>query len=157
MTREQAAASPTLARGCRVEETGHGRGVFATEAIAAGEWVLQLSPVFDDRPGRHTIQVGEHRHQAFTDEIDDYLNHSCVPNTWLDTDNLRVVALCPIAPGDEVTFDYDASEWDMAEPFDCRCGADPRVVRGFRHLTPAEQEARASRVPAWLWARRSVT
>jgi len=28
-----------------------------------------------------------------------------------------------IAPGDELTFFYPSSEWAMAQPFDCFCGA----------------------------------
>ena len=52
------------------------------------------------------------------------------------------VALRPIAAGDEVRFHYAATEYEMAEPFACRCGARTCAgeVRGYRYLS-AEQRA----------------
>eukprot|EP01128_Nolandella_sp_AFSM9_P004169 TRINITY_DN1826_c0_g1_i1.p1 TRINITY_DN1826_c0_g1~~TRINITY_DN1826_c0_g1_i1.p1 ORF type:complete len:161 (-),score=49.68 TRINITY_DN1826_c0_g1_i1:339-821(-) len=50
-------------------------------------------------------------------------NHSCAPNTFFDTTKMEVVALCPIEEGSVITFFYPSSELDMAEKFDCNCGA----------------------------------
>jgi len=149
--------SAVIDRRCRVQESVPGKGVFAIEPIDAGEWVIMLSPVFDEQPSRHSIQVGEHRHQAYTGETDDFVNHSCMPNARVDTENLRLVAVRPVTAGEEITIDYEASEWDLAEPFKCLCDGQVRVVRGFRHLSAAEQLALAPLVPAWLWERRTVT
>lgn len=143
-----------IAERCEVRVCQVGRGVFAIEPIPAGESVLYLSEVFDDRPARHTIQVGEHRHQAETGETDDFLNHACQPTAYVDADNLRIVARRAIAAGEEITINYAASEWDMAEPFVCRCDGTERTIRGFRHLSAAEQEQMRALVPAWLWAHR---
>ena len=139
---------------CEVRPHALGRGVFATRAVPAGAVVVRLSAVFDDEPGRYTIQVDERRHQAFTDETDDYLNHSCTPNTRLDGERLCFVAVRDIAVDEEVTFHYGSTEWDMAEPFACRCDGLAREIRGFRHLSDGEQEALAPLVAGWLWARR---
>lgn len=49
-------------------------------------------------------------------------NHSCAPNTAFD--GLDVVALRPIAIGDELTIDYAQSMNADSEPFACRCGAE---------------------------------
>ncbi|HEX7275740.1 MAG TPA: SET domain-containing methyltransferase [Acidimicrobiales bacterium] len=148
MRTEQATSSR-----CHVRTSDSGRGVYASEPIAAGECVLVLPAVFDTTPGRHTIQVGAGRHQAFTNEIDDFLNHSCDPNAVVDAENLRILALRPIAAGEEVTFHYEASEWDMAEPFLCQCpSGTPRLIRGFRHLSAAERALLAPLVPTWLRA-----
>ncbi len=120
-----------------------GLGVFACEAISAGEILLALAHVFVDRPARHTIQLEARKHQAGTGEIDDFLNHSCDPNSALDFERLELVAIKPIAPGEELTFNYLTSEWDMAAPFACMCGAAGchGLIRGFRHLNLAQQEA----------------
>jgi len=133
-------------------------GVTAREAIPAGTVLMSLAHVFVDRPGRHTIQIDARRHQAGTGEIDDYLNHSCDPNSALDFTRLELVSLRPIAAGEELSFNYLTSEWDMAAPFTCQCGAcdrlggpgGPRVIRGFRHLSPAEQDLLAPLASPYL-------
>jgi SET domain-containing protein len=134
-----------------------GFGVFATEKIPAGTTLIELAPVFDDLPGRHTIQVAESRHQAFTDDVDDYLNHSCRPTAHVDTVSLRVVALRDLEAGEEVTFNYLTTEWDMVEPFACLCDGEKRLIRGLRHARPEEREALAPWLPPWLLARAGGT
>ncbi len=62
------------------------------------------------------------------DEIEpvDYMNHSCDPNCGVKG-SVVVVARRPIAPGEELTFDYgttDTDRWTLT----CRCGA--AVCRG---------------------------
>ena len=77
------------------------------------------------------------------------MNHGCRPNVRIDTERRAMVALAEIAPGDELVFDYNSTEWDMAEPFACRCGAPGcyGVVRGYRHLS-AEQQVRLAPIAA---------
>lgn len=142
---------------CEVRRALAGDGLFAVEPIAAGACVLELPAEFDERAGRHTIQVDDRRHQSYTGEMDDFMNHSCRPTAVLDADNLRILAIRPITAGEEITLNYTASEWDMAEPFVCRCDGTAREIRGFRHLSPVEQADIAPLVPAWLWARRHRT
>jgi hypothetical protein len=129
-----------------------GLGVFAREAIAAGEVLVTLAHVFVDRPARHTIQLDEHLHQAGTGEIDDYFNHSCDPNSYLDFQRLQFIALRPLAAGEEISFNYLTSEWDMAAPFTCRCGARGCAgeIRGYLHLTPEQQAALEPYVSPYL-------
>lgn len=118
-----------------------GLGVMAREPIAAGEVLVALAHVFIETREQHTIQIDEHRHQAGTREIDDYLNHSCEPSARLDAERLCFVAARDIAPGEAVTFNYLTSEWDMVAPFDCKCGSQRcfGVIRGFRHLNEEER------------------
>jgi SET domain-containing protein len=130
--------------------------VFALEQIAAGEWAIELPPVFDSQPASHTIQIDERRHQAYTGDVDDFINHACDPSAYLDVENLRVMARRPIGPGQEITINYAASEWDMLQPFVCACDGIPRTIRGFRHLSPGERQQIAHLVPAWLRARIST-
>ncbi len=90
-----------------------------------------------DAPSRHTVQIDPDRHVEVG--VLATLNHSCDPNLRLDTDRMLVVAERDIAPGEELTYFYPSTEWEMAEPFACRCGSAAclGVVRGARHL-PAE-------------------
>jgi uncharacterized protein len=60
-----------------------------------------------------------------------WINHSCDPNAEVeagleDGGWARIVAIRPIAAGDELTYDYGFTA-DVAEP--CACGA--RHCRGF--------------------------
>ncbi len=129
-----------------------GLGVFARESMAAGEVLLALGHVFVEQRARHTIQLDARCHQAGTGEIDDYLNHSCDPNCALNFERLELHARRPLAAGEELSFNYLSSEWDMAAPFRCECGATNCVgeVRGLRHLEPAAQELFASLASPYL-------
>lgn len=110
----------------RDEREGH--HVFARRSIEPGEIVFRLPKVFTDIRGRHSIEVGPDRHQAFTDDLDDYINHSCDPNlelTVLDADSNEYGfrAIKPIGPGVEVSWDYETFETSLSSPFPCTCGA----------------------------------
>jgi SET domain-containing protein len=50
------------------------------------------------------------------DEYGKYINHSFDPNTNIVHNT--VVAIKPIQKHDEITFDYTASECNIAEPFE---------------------------------------
>lgn len=120
--------------------------VVATRRVAADSAVLTIDGPVVAVPTRFTVQVGEREHvdaEAGTDgshPIWRFLNHACEPNTRLVGRTL--FARSDIEVGDEVTFDYDTTEWDMAAPFPCRCGAAScrGVIRGYRHLTPAQRD-----------------
>lgn len=128
---------------CRVRVTARGahRALLAAVDIPAGAAVLFFDGEVVGRPSRYSVQVGVDRHVDVGGghEGDErfvwrFLNHSCQPNSV--PHERMLVARRDIAAGEEVTFDYDANEWDMAEPFACACGAAAcrGVVRGFRHL-----------------------
>lgn len=119
--------------------------VVSTTAFAIGDVVLAVDGPVARQPDRHTLQVGLDEHADTLVERGGrsgylmwrWLDHSCQPNTRLV--GRKMVATRAIAPGDTVTFDYETTEWDMASPFDCRCGAAGcrRHIRGYRHLTEA--------------------
>ena len=80
------------------------------------------------------------------------LNHACDPNARIVGRELR--ALRAIRASEEITFDYETTEWDMASPFPCgcaRCGG--RTIRGFRHLPRDERERRRPWLAPHLLAR----
>jgi hypothetical protein len=90
-------------------------------------------------PTRFSIQVGEAEHIHLAPDFLQYLNHSCAPNLYFDLARGLLVCLRGIAPGDELTCFYPATEWSMAEPFACRCQAEACLgtIQGAAHLDPA--------------------
>lgn len=140
--------------GVKVRQRNGQRAVVAERDFAAGQAILPLRGVVVPRPNRYTIQLGAAEHLDGTEADPEraavaypwrFLNHRCDPNAAVR--GRELVALRPIASGDEVTFDYSTTEFDMAEPFDCRCGVPACLgrVRGYLHLTPAQRRAREGR------------
>jgi hypothetical protein len=124
-----------------VEPSGaHGQLALRTRvALEAGAVVADFSE--SERvpaPERHTVQLDEHTHARLVPEALRYVNHSCAPNACFDVERLALVTLRAVAPGEELTFFYPSTEWSMAEPFDCACGAPECLgrVSGASALPP---------------------
>lgn len=132
---------------------GRDAGLFAARPLACGAPVTKVDGVLRSCPGRYSLQVAEsaHLHPVLPGDRpkDDpsqrwsFANHGCVPNLRVEVGERQLAALRPIEAGEELVFDYNTTEWDLAEPFACRCGAATcyGTVRGFRHLPPARQDA----------------
>src|SRR5688572_16512633 len=125
----------------RVDHTGSGRGerLITTEPLAAGQLVQEIAQyTVESRPTFQSIQVGPDVH---LDNIGlwAYLNHSCRPSVIVDAAARAVFAARPIAAGEELTFFYPSTEWDMERPFACLCGAPEciREVAGAKYLPDA--------------------
>lgn len=69
-----------------------------------------------------TIQVGIDKHITLEPVFLQYTNHSCEPNVFFDTTAFKLIALKEINVGDELTFFYPSTEWNMAQSFICTCG-----------------------------------
>ncbi len=69
-----------------------------------------------------TVQTGTSEHITLQPEFLQYINHSCKPNVFFDTTAMQITVLRPLEPGDEVTFFYPSTEWDMTQTFNCNCG-----------------------------------
>jgi hypothetical protein len=116
-----------------VRFTGDSHCVVAARPAAAGDPLLQLVGTLRDVPSRHSVQVGPGEHLVAAEgaggPVWQYLNHSCAPNAVLA--GRALTAAASIAAGDEVTFDYETTEDELAVPFRCRCGHCPgRTIRG---------------------------
>lgn len=118
-----------------------GRSLIATAPLAARTPIARYLGEPQPYPGRHSLQVGVGQHIHCRDEPEAFINHSCDPNCYVEFPGVTVVTRQPIAPGCEVTLDYLASEWDLAQPFPCTCGAAAcrGLIRGYRHLSPEER------------------
>jgi len=143
----------------------HWRGilrVIALDSFADGEVVFPLEGVVRSAPSRYSIQIGWNEHleappdTAWEEVLHQYpwrfLNHQCRPNARIDGRNLRAVGM--IRRWEEITFDYETTEWRMAEPFECCCDAcGGRWIRGFEALSLGERRRRAPFLAPHLRAR----
>ncbi len=116
------------ARGGRLITTGPFR---AGQAIAHFPDARRLP-----RPTYRSIQIGPCTHVEDLGDLR-FLNHSCQPNCVVDTEAMRLVAGRDVAAGEELTYFYPSTEWDMDRPFRCLCGAPAclGIVSGARGLS----------------------
>lgn len=143
-------ASPASTFRVRVARAGRHYRLLATEAVRAGAVVLAIEGADVERPSRYSVQVERDVHVEAPGGLAAqgllerhpwrFTNHSCDPNTMLSGRNL--VAVRPIEAGEEITFNYNTTEYELAAPFACWCGSKgcAEFIRGFKHLTRAERE-----------------
>ncbi|MEY2916887.1 MAG: hypothetical protein RIS73_601 [Bacteroidota bacterium] len=83
-----------------------------------------------------TVQTELDKHITLQPEFLQYINHSCAPNVFFDTDAMELVVLKDLQPGDELTFFYPSTEWDMSQPFVCNCKTPEclQLINGALHL-----------------------
>lgn len=138
-----------------------GKAVFATEGFAEGDEIVAFSgkrlpahrlPRKLLGRGDRFVQVAEDAYLGPSGAVDDLINHSCDPNAGLRfRDEAPVlIALRPIAAGEEITWDYSTTlsdpEWRLA----CACGS-PRCRREVRAFDTLPEERRR-----WYLARNVV-
>lgn len=111
-----------------------GFAVFAREALQKDELICvwtgravtfeqlqRLSPL----ERSHTLQVDDQVYLAplgLEEEPADFINHSCQPNAGI-RGQISLVAMRPIAAGEEITFDYAMADSTPYDEFDCACGS----------------------------------
>ena len=123
--------------GIRIDSDEHkGLTVVATRLFQPNEVVVfgGAGQVVPERTN-HSFQTGLHTHVDMAPPAC-YLNHSCDPNTGVvdnDQGGFDFVALREIATGEEITWDYETSEFISIAVPHCRCGAANcrGVIRGF--------------------------
>ena len=90
-----------------------GKGLILRKSVKKGEIVFTLSGKMLDHPTRESIHVGDNKH--IYDENGIFINHSFEPTVYIDGYN--VVALIDLNDGDEITFNYNDNEINMANTF----------------------------------------
>jgi len=136
----------------------------ATRRIRAGELIAKFYGTVQAVPSMYTLQVEQGVHVACEQGGPTFTNHSCAPNAFFDMSICTtrapfpiLTALRDIAEGEEITFNYHHTEWDMATPFVCLCGASQCIgqVRGFKHLDADSQKRYQSHLTPFIqrmWA-----
>jgi hypothetical protein len=111
------------------------RSLATKRAYRAGEIICPIPTAqLYDKPNMYTVQIGTDQHVEVRELS--ALNHACDPSVILDTTRLLVFAARDLQAGDELTFFYPSTEWEMSSPFICLCGAPNciHVVAGARFL-----------------------
>lgn len=111
------------------------RSLITKQAYKRGEIICDIpTEKVINKANRYTVQIGRDQHT----EVGKLsaLNHSCDPNVILDTENLKMIARRDIEEGEELSFFYPSTEWEMDAPFICLCGSSNciHVVAGARFL-----------------------
>jgi len=111
----------------------HSYGCYATRPIAKGELVVeyvgermtyeQADDLYDPYPQTYLFGLDGGKHIIDGFGVAAFINHSCDPNC--ETDQIRgkmwIIALRDIAPGEELTYDYNLYDGDDDVP--CYCGS----------------------------------
>ena len=124
---------------------GH-KGLFARKDIIAGSVIFHLKGSIARRANKYSVQLGSDKHLDFppvrkpNDDLDyawQYLNHSCEPNGYVNAAEYCFCALRNIRKGEEITFNYLTTEYELAAPFRCECRSAKcfRFIRGNKFLT----------------------
>eukprot|EP00029_Vermamoeba_vermiformis_P008384 TRINITY_DN390_c0_g1_i1.p1 TRINITY_DN390_c0_g1~~TRINITY_DN390_c0_g1_i1.p1 ORF type:complete len:176 (+),score=53.22 TRINITY_DN390_c0_g1_i1:51-578(+) len=112
----------------------------AAKAFKKGEKICDIGNIEHGREKKWTsVQVGKNQHIELLDELV-FMNHSCNPLVNLNVTDMIITAARDINAGDEITFFYPSTEWEMSCPFACNCQNINclRVIAGAAHLTPAQ-------------------
>lgn len=134
-------------------ETRNGRGVFAAKNFKKKEKILEFhgklfapdklpNPYNDAEDGY--IQISPKKYLGPSGNFDDFVNHSCDPNSGIKIRGKKVVliAIKDIKKGEEITFDFstttDESGWEKK----CNCGSKDcrKIIRDFKHLPKSVQK-----------------
>lgn len=114
-----------------IKSVGDMRGLFATKTYTKGEVVLRIEGDVLSTPTRTTIQIAPNTH-VDVDAPGKYINHSCNANCFVRKREL--IAINDIAIGDEITFNYQENEDELAHPFICKdCG---KMIEGKKKWKP---------------------
>jgi hypothetical protein len=143
--------------GCRlfVKESHGSLGLFSRDAINKGQVVISFSGrvVSFQQANAKSLQLSSQLFLRSNGELDEYINHSCEPNCTVSFNGEFLpytVAAREIAAGEEITFNYNCTEWDLLEQervfqedcaFACLCNSRTCLgeIRGFKYLSLHQQ------------------
>lgn len=114
------------------------KSLFAAVSFLPGDVIINFSAnTIQSYATYLTVQTAADRHITLMPEFLQYINHSCAPNVFFNTTSMELVCLQPMQPGDEFTFFYPGTEWEMAQPFVCNCGSSGclQLINGASHLS----------------------
>lgn len=154
----RSSASPADNDELLIKTTKKGKSVFARRNYRKGEFIIEFRGrrySMDEYKKRlnprnnHFLQIDTDVYLGPTRTADNYINHSCDPNSGIRIVDGRVLlhAIKAIRRGDEISFDYSTSMAEEYWEMDCSCGSRlcRRRVRDFKYL-PEEIKKRYIRL-----------
>src|ERR1044072_3240933 len=121
-----------------------GHGLFVTESVSGGDVITELYGEIASTPNHRSIQIGRDRHVH--NKYVDYINHACAPNAYICVrgNAVTLIALRPIvANSDEITLNYNYSEYSLAHSFKCRCCPEHNAIMGYRYIAKDADRGKA--------------
>lgn len=119
-----------------------GLSLFSNKNFKKGEKIFFKGEIVKvGKAAPEAVQIDE-RH--FLDTYDyvpeDFINHSCNPNTRIDITKKYFTVIKNIPKNTEITFNYLTTEYDMKSlgtDFVCHCGSKNCYghIKGFKYLT----------------------
>jgi hypothetical protein len=116
------------------------QSLIAEKAFAAGEIICSFfAKETVNTPTYLTVQLNEDTHFTLEPEFLQYINHSCAPNVFFNTTTMQLQCLKNIKVGNELTFFYPSTEWQMTQPFVCNCKNNSclQLINGAANLDVA--------------------
>lgn len=110
-------------------------GCYTTEPIKKGSFVVEYGgprltiaeadALYDKHPRTYLFGLSDKKHVIDGQGVAAFINHSCDPNCEVDEVNGRILinAIRDIAPGEEITYDYNLYDGEPDDPSLCFCGA----------------------------------
>jgi len=120
--------------GLKVKRSSAGLGLFATEPIRKGDFIIEyIGEVIDlkeanRRGGKYLFETSRNRYIDGSDRknIARYINHSCDQNCEVEIRKGRILVFAKraIKVGEELHYDYGEEYFDEhIKPHRCRCHA----------------------------------
>jgi SET domain-containing protein len=120
-----------------------GLGIFAKKGIKKNEIIFKFEGkiVYQDYTNismPYALQLDFNKY-LLPEGNYKYINHSCSPNSYvkLINDELYLIACKNIKKDEEITYNYNTSEFDMGvDAFECLCKSPNcyKVIKGFKYL-----------------------
>lgn len=117
-----------IPKGFKINNVKYGKSLFTTVSIKKDQCIaLEKNYYFGslNEVSKYAIEV---KSGVFLDHLEsnylNFINHSCTPNMTYDIKKLGFFGICDIAPGTELTFDYDTTQSNMIKEkswFICQC------------------------------------
>jgi hypothetical protein len=107
-------------------------GAFSLVTEPAGSFLSKIESATLASKAYSSVQISRDEHIELNSDLI-YCNHSCEPSLEFDMTKfeVRVARNRDLKVGDALTFFYPSSEWNMAQPFRCECGAGEGRCKGW--------------------------
>ncbi|MBU3904646.1 MAG: SET domain-containing protein-lysine N-methyltransferase [Nanoarchaeota archaeon] len=124
-----------------------GKSVFAKSNFKKDEKIIEFKgkiiktsdiPEINSPQDDRYVQIGRYKYVGPSNSFDDFINHSCNPNSGLKITNKSIIliAIKNIKTGEEITWDYSTTmnedDWEM----DCKCKNKScrKRIKDFKYL-----------------------
>lgn len=137
----------------KTKQTKNSFGLFTEAVIPARTPIIELTGTIwnDDTLPEHQdqeliLQIGPGVYLGPSGGLDDYINHSCEPNCYINVVGKRAIlySLYLIESNSELTFDYSLSSTDTYDTwtFNCDCGSFKcrKKISGYQYLSDELKE-----------------